>query len=284
MLLEMDRGPVIQNVRLSPELCDDWIKFVAPLLAGVTRAEGKFSVDLDGAKVPLTEPTKGTVGGVMTIHTAEIGPGPLGQHYLNLAKQVKDIAEGNYAGVGNLLGIGAAPATNPAENPATASNRGVLILPQQQVKFEMIDGRVHHQGLQMTVKDVVITTRGSVGLDQTMELVAEIPIQEAWLKQNKALAGLKGQMLQVPIRGTLTQPLPDLRGIANLTKDLAKNAASGLIQDRASKEINKFFPGLNPGGAAPGAAPAAPGTTPAQPATPSPQDLLNGVKNIFGPK
>ncbi len=280
MLLEMDKGPVIQSVRLSPELCDDWMKFVAPLLAGVTRAEGKFSIDLDGAKVPLNAPTTGSVGGLMTIHTAEIGPGPLGQHYLNLAKQVKDIAEGNYAGVGALFGAGGQPAAPTAPKPG-----GALVLPEQQVKFEMIDGRVHHQGLKMTVKDVVITTRGSVGLDQTMELVAEVPIQDAWLKQNKSLAGLKGQMLQVPIRGTLTQPMPDFRGIYNLTKDLAKSAATGIIQDRASKEINKFIPGFGQGAApVPGTAPAAPGTAPAQPGTPSPQDLLNGVKGLFGPK
>lgn len=271
-VLEMDKGPVIQNLRISPELCDGWMKFVAPLLAGVTRAEGKFSVELDQAKVPLTTPTKGTVAGLMMIHTAEVGPGPLAQSYLNMAKQVKDIADGNYAALGALLTPGAAP---PQPNSAT-NNRGVLVLPEQQVKFEMIDGRVHHQGLQMTVKDVVITTRGSVGLDQTMELVAEIPVQDAWLSKNAALTGLKGQMLQIPVRGTLSAPAPDFRGLTNLATSLGRNAATGLLKDKVGAEINKFLPpGFNPAAPAPGTAPAAPGTTPA------PVNPLDQFKNFF---
>jgi|GEM_PF-834785 len=273
-LLEMDKGPVIQNLRISPELCDGWMKFVAPLLAGVTRAEGKFSVELESAKVPVMVPTKGSIGGVMTIHTAEVGPGPLAQQYLTLAKQVKDLADGNYAAIGSLFTPGA---VQPPQTSSPGTNRGVLVLPEQQVKFEMIDGRVHHQGLQMTVKDVVITTRGSVGLDQTMELVAEIPVQDSWLKQNAALAGLKGQMLQIPIRGTLAAPLPDFRGLANLSKDLARNAATGLLKDKVGSELNKFLPpGFNPTAPAPGTNPAAPGNTPTPPVNP-----LDQFKNFF---
>ncbi|QDU30749.1 hypothetical protein ETAA8_58970 [Anatilimnocola aggregata] len=272
-VLEMDKGPVIQNLRISPELCDGWMKFVAPMLAGVTRAEGKFSIDLDGAKVPLTQTMQSSIGGVMTIHTAEVGPGPLSQQYINLAKQLKDIAEGNYAGIANLFpGAAGAALTETANSPT----RGVLTMPEQQVKFELIDGRVHHHGLKMNVSNVTITTRGSVGLDQTMEIVADVPIQDSWLKQNSALAGLKGQSLQIPIRGTLAAPSPDLRVIANLTKDLAGRAATGIFQDKAGEAINKFLPGFNPGAAAPGTTPVAPGTTPAPAVNP-----LDQFRNIF---
>jgi hypothetical protein len=275
-LLEMDRGPVIQNLRISPELCDGWMKFVAPLLAGVTRAEGKFSVDLDGAKIPVSQPTLGSVAGVMTIHTAEVGPGPLAQQYLNLAKQVKDIADGNYAGIGALFSPAAPPDPN---NNAAAANRGLLVLPQQQVKFEMIDGRVHHKGLQMTVKDVVITTSGSVGLDQTMELVAEVPMQDTWIKQNAALAGLKGQTLQIPIRGTLSRPAPDYRVLATLATNLGRSAATGFLEKKVGTELNKFLPpGFNPAAPAPGTDPAQPGTTPA------PVNPLEQFKKFLPPR
>jgi hypothetical protein len=127
-----------------------------------------------------------------------------------------------------------------------------------------------------------------------MELVAEIPVQESWLKNNSALASLKGQTLQIPIRGTLSQPAPDLRAISNLTQGLARNAATNALQDRATKEINKFLPGFNPnafnpngiapngiapngiapGGVAPGTAPTQPGTAPTQPASFNPLDQL----------
>lgn len=275
MLMEMDKGPLIQNMRISPEMCDGWMKFVAPLLAGVTRAEGKFSVDLEGARVPIDQPTLASVGGVMTIHTAEVGPGPLAQQYLNIAKQVKDIADGNYAGIGAMFAPGAAP-PDPNNNAAT-TNRGLLVLPQQQVKFEMVDGRVRHEGLQMTVKDVVITTRGSVGLDQTMELVADVPIQDNWIKQNSALASLKGQTIQIPIRGTLGKPSPDYRALTGLATNLGRSAVGGLLEKKIGGEINKFLPpGFNPAAPAPGATPAQPGTTPAPPINP-----LDQLKGLF---
>ncbi|WP_425615498.1 hypothetical protein NA78x_005419 [Anatilimnocola sp. NA78] len=274
-LLEMDKGAVIQNLRISPELCDAWMKFVAPLLAGVTRAQGNFSVDLEGAKVPLTQPMTSSVAGVMTIHNAEVGAGPLTQQYLNMAKQLKDIADGNYAGVANLFpGAGTAPTQ---ETPT--SNAGVLVMPQQQVNFELIDGRVHHRGLKMNVKDVVITTHGSVGLDQTMQIVAEFPIPDSWLNKNASLAGLKGKTLQIPIHGTLSAPMPDTRVIANLTKELAGSAATGLLQEQGGKLMNKYLPGFNPTAPATGATPAAPGTTPAP--APNPLDQLNQFKNLF---
>jgi translocation and assembly module TamB len=219
-------------------------------------------------------PTKGTIGGQMTIHKAEVGPGPLAQQYLNMAKQVKDIADGNYAAIGSLFTPGA---QQPPQPGAPTTNRGVLVLPEQQVKFEMIDGRVHHQGLQMTVKDVVITTRGSVGLDQTMELVAEIPVQDAWIGKNASLASLKGQMLQIPIRGTLSAPAPDYRGLTNLATSLGRSAATGLLEKKVGAELNKFLPpGFNPAAPAPGTAPAAPGTTPAPPTNP-----LDQLKGLF---
>jgi translocation and assembly module TamB len=188
-----------------------------------------------------------------------------------MAKQVKDIADGNYAALGSLFTPGAVP-----PQTGSAQNRGVLVLPEQQVKFEMIDGRVHHQGLQMTVKDVVITTRGSVGLDQTMELVAEIPVQDSWVSKNAALASLKGQMLQIPIRGTLAAPVPDTRGLTNLATSLGRSAATGLLEKKVGAELNKFLPGFNPAAPAPGTNPAAPGTTPAPPVNP-----LDQFKNFF---
>ncbi len=52
----MPAGPVLTNVRISPEVSEAMLKFVAPVLAGATQSEGQFSLQLDGARVPLGEP------------------------------------------------------------------------------------------------------------------------------------------------------------------------------------------------------------------------------------
>ena len=60
--LTMPPGPVITNVRISPEVSEAMLKFVAPVLAGATQSEGLFSMQLDGRRVPLAEPKRADFG------------------------------------------------------------------------------------------------------------------------------------------------------------------------------------------------------------------------------
>jgi hypothetical protein len=74
----LDAGPVVQNVRISPEMCRSWLKYVAPLVADATQVEGRFSLDLSQpARISLNDPGQSRVQGAMKIHTAQVGPGPL---------------------------------------------------------------------------------------------------------------------------------------------------------------------------------------------------------------
>jgi hypothetical protein len=83
----------------------------------------------------------------------------------------------------------------------------------------------------MSLGDVVVTTEGSVAIaTQQLNLVASIPIQESWLRQKDGLlAGLKGQTIQIPVTGTLTQPRLDTKVLQNLGKQLAGSAVQGVI-------------------------------------------------------
>jgi hypothetical protein len=221
-LVVMDKGPAIDHVRISPELCHAWLKYVAPLLADVTRAEGKFSVALDGAAVPLFDPARGNVAGMLNIHAAQVGPGPLAQEYIALANQLKTV-------------IKADPQASQAIDPA----RGWIVLPEQAVQFHVLDGRVHHRGMTMLVGDVQIVTQGSVGLDQTISLTAAIPVQESWTKGNSLLAGLKGQTIEIPISGNLSQPKLDSRVLEEFSRRVVGNAAQNLIEKNIKSELNK---------------------------------------------
>ena len=50
----VDRGPLLENVRISPEMCSLWLKYIAPQVADAAHAEGKLSLSLEGASVPLS--------------------------------------------------------------------------------------------------------------------------------------------------------------------------------------------------------------------------------------
>lgn len=223
-VVTMQAGPVVERVRISPQMCTSWFKYVAPLVADATAAQGTFSVSLDQAVIPLDNPSAGDVEGVLEIHNAQIGPGPLSQQLLLLAAQIKAIADGN------LLGAPTAPAER------------WLDLPQQRIAFRMAENRVYHEGLQMAVKDVVIRTSGSVGTDQSIALVAEVPVRDEWLSRSQHLASLRGQTIKVPIHGTLTNPKLDQNALAQITQQTVTGAASRYIQggvNQLDSELNK---------------------------------------------
>ncbi len=241
----VERGPLIENVRISPEMCSLWLKYVAPLVAEATRAEGKFSLSLEGGSVPIADPVTSDITGTLAIHQAQIGPGPLAQQYLGMAQQVRALFDTT---------AGTAAAASAAPDP----NRGWLILPQQDVPFEVRQGVVHHHGLKMTVKDVVITTEGSVGIEtQQINLLASIPVQESWLNNDRKLAFLKGQTIKIPVRGTLSKPQLDGKVIENLGKQLVGSVVQGqldrqvergqeLLQKQLNSGFNKLFGPLQP--------------------------------------
>jgi hypothetical protein len=231
--LRMGKGPIVEKVRISPELCRGWLKYVAPLLADATRAEGKFSLNLEGGTVPLMQPETMDVGGILSIHEAQIGPGPLALTYLNLAMQVKAILAGK-----------------PAQSAKIDPKKGWILLPEQQVEMRALQGRVHHRGLVMNVNDVVVRTEGSVGFDQTLELVAAIPVQDKWIEKEKLPAALKGQTIYIPIRGHISRPEPDSRVLGSGPAGARRSEqpaprrtekGRGRIEEELQKGLDRLF-------------------------------------------
>ncbi|MCA9171208.1 MAG: hypothetical protein KDB23_26225, partial [Planctomycetales bacterium] len=113
------------------------------------------------------------------------------------------------------------------------------------VSFRVNNGVVAHDGLTMQIGEVTVRTRGSVGLDQQIALTAYVPIQDDWVTNQRWLAGLRGQTLEVPIRGTLQRPQLDRRALASLTQQTVRGAAEGLLQDELQRQLNRLIPGRN---------------------------------------
>ncbi len=224
-------GPVASHVQLTPEFCRDWMKYVAPLLADVTTAEGSFSVKTGGASVPLDNPANVEATGAVTLHNVTVGAGPLAQQLLQTVESVRTLLK---------------PDAGAAKDRSVWMNLG-----EQEVPFAVREGRVFHEGLQLQVKDMKITTRGSVGLDQSLQMVAEIPIHDDWLNGQQWLEGLRGQKLEIPISGTVSKPVLDRSAIQKLTTQLVQRTAqhelnrvigdqTQKLQGKATEEINQF--------------------------------------------
>jgi translocation and assembly module TamB len=216
-------GRMIQQVNLTKEACRGWLKYAAPLTSEATEITGNFSVDwTEPLIVPLQNPRLARGKGVMTVHAAKLAPSPFGQRLIVIARQIEAAVTGRSAA-------------------ATASTNLELNLPAQQIIYTVQDGRVWHEGFRATVGDVIIQTKGSVGFDQTLEMVAEVPIQDAWISSGKLPASLRGQTLQLPIRGTFENPKIDDNALQGLVVQGAAAAAQGLINQQLERGLNKLF-------------------------------------------
>lgn len=221
--LSMPAGPIITNVRISPEVSEAMLKYVAPVLAGATQSEGLFSLKLDGMRVPLANPRRADSAGQLTVHSVRVVPGPMASQFVGLARQIEALAK--------------------RRDPAALTDRQVTLvsISDQQVNFRVADGRVYHQNLEFQVGDVVLRSQGSVGFDQTVSLTLQIPIQDAWVAKEPLLAGLKGQSLQVPVGGTLTKPQMDQSALTHLTGQLIQKGAGQAVGNELNKALDKFL-------------------------------------------
>jgi hypothetical protein len=225
LVATVDRGTGVENLTLSPELCGRWIKYMVPMLAGSAEADGRLSVRLESGSVPLADWTRADAAGTLGVEHARVRPGPVAGELVKLATQVK-----------RLLGQGDGRVTDP--------NADVISLPKQNVEFRVAGGRVTHQDLKLIVAGAEVTTRGTVGFDESLALVAEIPLPAGWLGSNKALAGLQGQKLQVPIGGTLSRPMIDARVLQDLARRLAEATAKGFLNRNLNLEDRLPIDGL----------------------------------------
>lgn len=214
---------VIDNVAITPQMCQGWLKYVAPLLAEVTSVQGNLSLKIDEAVIMPTDLSKQTVKGQLTIHGANVGPGPLADQLLAVVQQVRNLRKG----LGAQDGGGSATTW--------------LHMPTQNVGFNVQQGRVSHQNMQIQAGDVVLQTSGTVGIDGSLDLVASVPIQKDWIEKTPALQSLAGQSLQLPLRGTVQRPQVDYTAFTSIAQQIGGAALRNEAQKQMEKGMNKLL-------------------------------------------
>jgi hypothetical protein len=176
-------GSVLQHSPVSPAVCDGVLKYALPVLSEVTWVDGDLSLELDECLIDLDQPERSEVEGRIRIH--DIGAGlksPLARELgMTVAK---------------LLGRDGADRIKLADNST--------------VEFQLRDGRVTHEGLKFGLPEISpelqIASSGSVGLDETLDLIIEIPLPLSMLSEGPIASALGSQTLKFPVRGTLDEP------------------------------------------------------------------------------
>ncbi|MBX3418011.1 MAG: hypothetical protein KF851_10445 [Pirellulaceae bacterium] len=223
-VVQIPAGTIADKVALTPQICRDWMKFVNPLLADVATAQGRVSLESSGVTIPVADFQQASGRGVVHLNQVTVGAGPTAMKMIEAVETIRMV----------LRPMG-------ANEP---KDRSVWIrVDEQAVPFAVQGGRVHHEGMRMTMKDLTVRTTGSVGFDQSLNMIAEIPIAEDWLRGEEWMAALKGEVIRIPITGTVSQPKIDMQGIRDLSLNLARRTAEnklgGLVTEQTDRLQNR---------------------------------------------
>jgi hypothetical protein len=117
---------------------------------------------------------------------------------------------------------------------------------ESQVEFRVVDGRVYHRGLELVFPDVTVRTYGSVGFDQSLAIIAEMPVPDKWIGNNALGKALEGKIIKLPIGGTLHQPTIDQRELEKLAGNVVRDMAEDRLKNELNRQLEKLFGGDKP--------------------------------------
>ncbi|MGD9128284.1 MAG: hypothetical protein PVH19_12980, partial [Planctomycetia bacterium] len=213
MQLEVPAGTIVDNVQINKQMCENGLKYIAPVLADVAQADGRFSLAINQCRIPIDNPSKGQLVGQLTIHDMAISSGPLIQQF----------------------------------GPVLQRMTSAKLQKESVVPFKMVNGKIYHENLELVFPEITIKTKGYVGLDQSMNLVAEMPVPQKWINQTggSIKPALRGQKVVLRIGGTLSKPQLNQRAMQQEMQRFIGNAAANVIEKEGRKfideQLNRLF-------------------------------------------
>ena len=219
--VDVTPGPLARGVRLTPDMTEKWLKYLAPIASDAARVEGTFSADLEQAQIFIDEPRRSQIRGRLEIEQVRMNAGPLADQVIAGARQLQALAA-----IGSNV-------------RASSTGKTLITLPAQTVDFQVAGGIVDHRALMLEVDRAKVVTSGQVDFDGRLNLTAQIPLDARWLGSD--LKGLAGQSMTLPIEGTLSQPRLDSAGIQKVVADFGVQAAKSAAQEAAGNFIQQQF-------------------------------------------
>jgi len=212
---------LVADARMDPAVSWGILAYAAPVLADATRSRGRFSLSLDGARLPVGDPGSGSLSGVLAMHEVVVGPGPL---------------------VMNLFG------SLPGNLPPPPD---ILVADESRVRFQLADRKVRHEGLKFGLplpgpgRRLDVESSGTVALeDRSVDLKLVLPIPTDLRQDRPLLAALAGKTISVGVAGSLEEPQVVFDG--SIRQAAGQVAADLLERVRGGQPPQATGPGLAP--------------------------------------
>ncbi len=222
-ILSIQPGKLLEGVSITPQMCRTWLKYVHPIVAEATQAEGRLGIELRQAVIPLTNVHDTQAEGALLLEKGSVGPGPLTQLVVGGLERIAAIADRRLPRLHAL------------------ATRTWIEIPPQVVPFLVHDARVFHRHLEMLVGQVQLTSQGSVGWDESLDLDLQLRLPERWFVDRPLLGKLRGQTVQIPLRGTLRRPEIDEQFFLELARIVLGDGTGGLLPDGLLQGLERLF-------------------------------------------
>ena len=224
-VIALPAGPIVTNVAITPQTCARGLKFVAPILAEVTEAQGSFSLAIEeGSRFPLADPKQGRMDGALEIHGANVRPGPLAREILSLAQQFEAIVR-----------------TLDPQALAKAGDVVLVRVDAQTTRFRLESGRVYHDQFVFAFGDVRMKTEGSVGLDETLALEVECQLPSQLAAKYPRLKPLIDRPLRMAVAGDLRKPLMNWNALQSYYAQFARQAAADTLRSELGRQLDRLL-------------------------------------------
>ena len=180
-VLTLDPVVLFDRRKLSPKLISMLLQLFDPTMTDTPQISGEISLSLDKVRIPIGVPRDKAVRGMEL-------EGKLVLH--DVSGEVKNPLR--------LALVQLIADMNGKDGPKV-----VRLAKDAEIHFQVRDGRLHHEGLRIGLPDIDpelhLTSRGSVGLDKTLDLFVELPRLDPALRKEKGPAKCR-------ITGTLNNP------------------------------------------------------------------------------
>lgn len=217
--IQLGSGSRVENVQVTPELCRQWLGFVAPMMADAADVNGQLSMRVERFIWDLNAPQNSDVSGQLTIHQASATPGASFASLL----QVVDLLQKRDA----------------TDGYASRS----LTLPEQTVPVQVRQGYVVHEGLIMDLAGYRLKSSGAVGLHEQLQITLDVPLEKGTAATTRSI--------KVPLRGSVRSPQPDTAALIQnlgaqklqeqLGVDKLQDKIGNGLDDTLNKGLNKLL-------------------------------------------
>jgi hypothetical protein len=174
---------LLQQAELQQTVAHEVLAYIVPVLADSARTSGRFSLRLDGARLPVGRPDAAELSGLLAMHEVVLGPGPL------VEKMFQSL---------------------PMKLPPPPTIR---IADESNIDFRLADRRMWHKGLEFGIplkkpgQRLDVQSEGSVGLeDRSLDLKLTLPIPADLPQDRPLVAALAGKQISLGVGGELGKP------------------------------------------------------------------------------